>query len=134
MNQPLKSRSQPAPVNIRRRCEFRSNRVSWCKKLSKICDAPTEYNSCSSYQPKPVKTELKLPQNEHRLDENEEADYSPHTLLIGVKTGQCNICKATKKTLLLRFGFCLCEDCLNVCTTTLEQLQFDDSKEKTFVG
>lgn len=135
MKQPLKSPTQTAPINIRRRCQFRSNSFSWCKKLRKVCDAPTEYNVCSSYQPKPAKTKLKL-HNEQNFYENKEA-ASSHALLIGTKTGQCDICKATKKTLLLRFGFSLCQDCLNICTTILEQLQFDEtkkSKEKTTVG
>ncbi len=133
MKQPLKSQVQTSYLKIKRRCAFRSNRISWCKKLTKICDAPNEYNLCSSYQPKPFKNELKLPQKEQSIHKNEEAAYSPHTLLLGTKIGQCDICKATKKTLLLRYGFCLCEDCLSVCTTILEQLQFGDTKEKTFV-
>ncbi|MCL4430003.1 MAG: hypothetical protein M1167_04545 [Chloroflexi bacterium] len=135
MKQPLKSPPQTAPINIRRRCAFRSNSISWCKKLRKVCDAPTEYNLCSSYQPKPAKTKLKLPKNEQNICENKEA-ASSHALLIGIKTGQCDICKSNKKTLLLRFGFSLCQDCLNICTTILEQLQFDEtqqSKEKTTI-
>ena len=124
-------------LNAKRRCTFRSNRISWCKKLQKICDAPSEYNLCSSYQPKPEKTQLKQPPHEKHTSESGEASHSPHTMLIGTKTGTCDICKATKKILLLRFGFSLCEDCLNVCTAILEQLQFDDTKpaqEKTLVG
>jgi hypothetical protein len=50
-------------------------------------------------------------------------------LLIGVKTGKCDICKETKKTLLLRFGFSLCEECLSVCTTVLEQLEFEETEK-----
>jgi hypothetical protein len=57
-------------------------------------------------------------------------------LLIGVKTGKCDICKETKKTLLLRFGFSLCEECLSVCTTVLEQLEFEETEKakKAFTG
>ena len=136
MKQPLKPQPQQSTSKNSRRCIFRSNRISWCKKLSRICDAPTEYDLCSSYQPKPAKIELKHPLNAQRINEDEEP-YSPHTLLIGTKTGQCDICKGTKKTLLLRYGFCLCEDCLNVCTSILDQLQFADtkqSKEKVIIG
>ena len=53
---------------------------------------------------------------------HEEPAASPHALLIGTKTGICDICKETKKILLLRYGFTLCEDCLNICTGILEQL------------
>ena len=127
MKQPLKPQPQQSTAKNSRRCTFRSNRISWCKKLSRICAAPTEYGLCSSYQPKQTKTEQKLPLNAPRINEDEEA-YSPHALLIGTKTGQCDICKDTKKTLLLRYGFCLCEDCLNVCTSILDQLQFADTK------
>lgn len=44
-------------------------------------------------------------------------------VLIGTKIGKCDICKATKKILLLKYGFNLCEDCLSICTSILEQLQ-----------
>jgi hypothetical protein len=135
LNQSVKPQDQTS--SLKRRCTFRANRLSWCKKLKRVCDAPSEYNSCSSYQPKPPKPTVKPPAPQQSQNENDDATNSPHTLLIGVKTGQCDICKVTKKTLLLRFGFCLCEDCLTVCTSILEQIQFDDfSKppEKILVG
>ena len=47
-------------------------------------------------------------------------------LYIGTKNGQCDICKATRKTYLLKFGFALCEDCLNICTMILEQFKLDE--------
>jgi hypothetical protein len=43
--------------------------------------------------------------------------------LVGTKIGKCDICKATKKILLLKYGFSLCEECLTVCTNILDQLQ-----------
>lgn len=122
MKQPLKPQSQTVSLSTFRRCEYRSRRVSWCKKLSKICNAPEEYSQCSSYQPKPINNKAQQIQKD-----NDEANQ-PHTLLIGVKTGRCDICKATKKTLLLRFGFSLCEDCLSVCTTILENLQINQNE------
>jgi hypothetical protein len=44
-------------------------------------------------------------------------------LLIGAKTGRCDICKATKKVLLLKYGFTLCEECFNICICILQELQ-----------
>jgi hypothetical protein len=43
--------------------------------------------------------------------------------LIGTQKGKCQICKKTKKLLLLKFGLTLCEDCLNICITILENIQ-----------
>ena len=43
--------------------------------------------------------------------------------LIGTQTGTCQICKQTKKLLLLKFGLTLCEDCLNICIALLENIQ-----------
>jgi hypothetical protein len=136
LNQPVKSQSQTFPLKVKRRCAFRSSNISWCKKQQKICDAPSEYNFCTSYQPKPDRNLLRA-SSPQPIIAKEEAAYSPHTLLVGVKTGPCDICKVTKKTLLLRFGFSLCEDCLNVCTSILEKLQFDEtneSKEQASIG
>ncbi len=48
---------------------------------------------------------------------------SKNILLIGVKTGECDMCKATKKVLLLKYGFTLCEDCFNICTSILQEIQ-----------
>jgi hypothetical protein len=42
---------------------------------------------------------------------------------IGSRVSKCDICKATKKTMLLSYGFSLCEDCINVCALILDQLQ-----------
>ncbi|MGD6805687.1 MAG: hypothetical protein ACQCN4_01855 [Candidatus Bathyarchaeia archaeon] len=47
---------------------------------------------------------------------------------IGTKTGKCDICRATKKILLLRYGFSLCEDCLYICTLILEHLQLQEDQ------
>ncbi len=46
-----------------------------------------------------------------------------NALLVGTKTGKCELCKVTKKLLLLKYGFILCEDCLNICINILENLQ-----------
>jgi hypothetical protein len=127
LNQQVKS--QPQTIQQKRRCTYRANRLSWCKKLKRLCNAPEEYISCLNYQPKPITPKLNLPPSEPPQNEIEEATQ-PHTLLIGVKIGQCDICKDTKKTLLLRFGFSLCEDCLSVCTTVLERLEFEETNRK----
>ncbi|MCW4029824.1 MAG: hypothetical protein NWE92_09300 [Candidatus Bathyarchaeota archaeon] len=53
-----------------------------------------------------------------------QSDPEPeHILLIGTQIGKCDICKETKKILLLKYGFNLCENCLNVCTSILERLE-----------
>jgi len=51
---------------------------------------------------------------------------SQESYCIGTKIGKCDICRVTKKTLLLRYGFTLCEDCLSICTMILEQLQLEE--------
>ena len=38
MKQPLKPQPQQSTSKNSRRCIFRSNRISWCKKLSRICN------------------------------------------------------------------------------------------------
>lgn len=70
----------------------------------------------------PLKTKLKLPPD--CTHEPKEAARLTHTFLIGTKKGTCDICKATKKIHLFRYGYNVCEDCLNICTTILEQLSF----------
>src|SRR5208283_689931 len=54
---------------------------------------------------------------------NKSAAYPKNISVIGTKTGKCQLCKETKKLYLLRYGFTLCEDCVNICTSILEQLQ-----------
>ena len=51
--------------------------------------------------------------------------------LIGTQTGQCQICKVTKKLFILRYGFNLCEECLTVCTSILEQLDSAKNDQKS---
>jgi hypothetical protein len=126
LNHPVKPQRQTPIVEAKRRCTFRSRKISWCTKLGKSCGGQNEYDSCSIYRPKPNISQAKQHQLEHHTSADKEDANTPHALLIGTKTGQCDICKVTKQTLLLRYGFCLCEDCLNVCTTILEQIQFDD--------
>lgn len=64
-----------------------------------------------------------------------KSDHEPeHILLLGTQIGKCDICKETKRILLLKYGFNLCEDCLNVCTSILERLEIqtktpDNKKE-----
>lgn len=63
--------------------------------------------------------------------ETKQTATSTDTLLIGTKTGKCDICKATKKILLLKYGFTLCENCLSVCISILEQLQSEATEQKS---
>lgn len=63
------------------------------------------------------------PQTKHRA-------LSKNLLLIGVKTGQCDMCKATKKVLLLKYGFTLCQDCFDICTCILQELQTATQAQK----
>lgn len=51
--------------------------------------------------------------------------------VIGTRTSKCDICKATKKTYLLNYGFSLCADCIDVCAMILEQLQLDETQPLT---
>ncbi len=67
-------------------------------------------------------------QTQNHADNNHDNLY-----IIGTQTGKCQICKETKKLLLLRYGFSLCEDCLSVCIGILEHLQFGVI-EKTPIG
>ncbi|MGD6809230.1 MAG: hypothetical protein ACQCN3_05970 [Candidatus Bathyarchaeia archaeon] len=50
-------------------------------------------------------------------------------MLIGTKTGNCQICKQTKQILILKYGLSLCEDCLSVCIGILEHLQIGANKK-----
>jgi hypothetical protein len=126
LNEPVKPQSQTSTHKTIGRCALRSNKISWCKKLNKSCAGPNDYNSCSNYKPKPAKTQHNQYQTECNTFADEEEIHTSHALLIGVKMGKCDICKKTKKILLLRYGFCLCDDCLNFCATILERLAFDD--------
>jgi hypothetical protein len=60
-------------------------------------------------------------------EENTSDEQSSGIFIVGTQIGQCQICKQTKKILLLRFGFSLCKDCLHALTNILEKLQ----QEKT---
>lgn len=60
---------------------------------------------------------------EAHAKENKPAAYPKNIHIVGTQTGKCQLCKETKKLLLLRYGFSLCEDCLSVCIGILEQLQ-----------
>ncbi|MCL5949211.1 MAG: hypothetical protein M1490_01880 [Candidatus Bathyarchaeota archaeon] len=60
----------------------------------------------------------------HNPPKQEQPNESHEDLsLIGTRTGKCDICKTTKKILLLSYGFSLCQDCVNICTLLLEQIQ-----------
>lgn len=52
-------------------------------------------------------------------------------LFVGTKTGKCDICKQTKKVLLLKYGFTLCEECLSICTSILEEVQSNTPNKHT---
>ena len=62
--------------------------------------------------------------------EPKETAYPAETIIIAVKTGKCDICRTRKKILLLRYGFSLCEDCLSICTSILEQLNSETTPQK----
>ena len=62
---------------------------------------------------------------------NKSAAFPKNIFIIGTKTGKCQLCKETKKLFLLRYGFTLCEDCLSICTSILEQLQSGATEQKS---
>ncbi len=62
---------------------------------------------------------------------NKSAACPKNIFIIGTKTGKCQLCKETKKLFLLRYGFTLCEDCLVICTSILEQLQSGATDQKS---
>ncbi len=37
--------------DTKRRCKWRTKRISWCRKLEKFCDSPYEYDKCPHYEP-----------------------------------------------------------------------------------
>jgi hypothetical protein len=76
----------------------------------------------------PLKTVLKMPSKYTR--ENEEVVCSTRAFLIGTKDGTCDICKANKRIHLFGYGYSICEDCIVVCSTVLEQLRFEQTKLK----
>ena len=126
MNQPL-TKTQPYPQTTKGRCAFRTNHISWCSKLEKTCDAPNEYNHCPSYQAKHPIQPIKQPA--HQTIANEKTAFPRKAILIGTQIGKCDICKDTKKTLLLKYGFTLCEDCIIICTSILEQLELQKTNQ-----
>ncbi len=75
---------------------------------------------------KPPSTNLHRPKKHSKGAQTTNAPKKTHgtnVVLIGTKIGRCDICKATKKILILKYGFNLCEECLSICTSILEQLQ-----------
>ena len=62
---------------------------------------------------------------------NKSAVYPNNIYIVGTKTGKCQLCQETKKLYLLRYGFTLCEDCLVICTSILEQLQSGGRGQKS---
>lgn len=124
-HQPLKM--QLCRQTTKRRCAFRASHISWCKKLEKTCDSPKEYHFCSSYQAKHPAHPTKLPAQQST--ENKQTFYPKQNLSIETKIGKCDICKATKRILLLRYGFILCQDCLTICTNILEQLALEKTNQ-----
>jgi hypothetical protein len=62
---------------------------------------------------------------------NKSAACPKNIYIVGTKTGKCQLCKETKKLFLLRYGFTLCEDCLSICTSILEQLQSGVTEQKS---
>lgn len=104
------------------RCANRTSKIAWCKSLQKPCNPPQEYNHCQNYQPK-----TNAPTNSQTERPLEIPENTSEKLLLGTKIGKCDICKTTKKIFLLNYGFNLCEDCINVCTTILEMLPIDET-------
>jgi len=41
------------PEETERRCRHRSQKIAWCGKLNKFCNAPYEYETCPDYEPRP---------------------------------------------------------------------------------
>jgi len=62
---------------------------------------------------------------------NKSAACPKNIYIVGTKTGKCRLCKETKKLFLLRYGFTLCEDCLSICTSILQQLQSGVTEQKS---
>jgi len=50
-------------------------------------------------------------------------EQSEEIYIIGIQTNKCDICRKTKKVILLRYGMTLCEECLTICTHILENLE-----------
>ena len=103
------------------RCANRASRIAWCKSLQKPCSPPQEYSHCQNNQTK---------QPPQQILTGETATISETSIsekfLLGTKTGKCDICKTTRKILLLNYGFNLCEECISICTSILEHLPIDD--------
>jgi hypothetical protein len=66
--------------------------------------------------------------NNQQPHQNQQTNNEEITLL-GTKIGKCDICKTTKKILLLSYGFNLCQDCVDICTLILEQLEQNETKQ-----
>jgi hypothetical protein len=57
-----------------------------------------------------------------------EKIISPNSPVIGTEIDKCPICKQTRKLLVLKYGFKLCEDCLEICVGILDYLQQQENK------
>ncbi|MCW3994542.1 MAG: hypothetical protein NWE98_00125 [Candidatus Bathyarchaeota archaeon] len=69
-------------------------------------------------------------QSLNKLQYTPKANKASPALLLGTKTTQCDICKVTKQTYLFRYGFTLCEECINICIDIVEQLNNESASEK----
>ncbi|MCW3999800.1 MAG: hypothetical protein NWE93_06140 [Candidatus Bathyarchaeota archaeon] len=96
------SKQQHQNETTNRHCVFQKKHTFRCLKNNNACDYPDQHIACPSYQPKPSNAR------------------SP--LYAGTKIGECDICKATKEVLCLKYGFTLCENCLTICAAILDQL------------
>jgi len=38
----------------KRRCKYRAKKIAWCNLLKKICNAPSEYETCKKYESKGI--------------------------------------------------------------------------------
>jgi hypothetical protein len=96
---------------------------SMVPKTPKILQPTQRLRSMQQLRTKTLSTPQRwLPMNQ-ATKQNNQPEQPPKIHLIGTQTGQCRLCKETKNLLLLRYGFTLCEDCLNVCVSILEHLQ-----------
>ena len=63
------------------------------------------------------------------IKQSNQPEQPQNIYLIGTQTGQCPLCKETKKVLFLRFGLTLCPDCLDICMKILENLELVTTKD-----
>jgi len=63
------------------------------------------------------------------IKQTNQTEQARNIYLVGTQTGQCPLCKETKKVLLLRFSLTLCPACLDICMKILEDLELVTTKD-----